>query len=485
MEQPTPRPNPTYPGPVTDLNIRSIFKEANDFIVRELRCGQWTLYAYAIDGLISGGDASEYIFRPITEHLHADTLEELYHQALAGQVYNSVAVPCRDLDAVALKLVNGFCVVLFPRVGAVAFEVKTSVVRSPGAPEVENTVKGAKDAFVETVRINTSLVRRHLRSPDLRVHETQVGRRSLTNVSLVWLEGITDRELVERMKRRLDDIDIDGMLSPSSVEEYITGSRSTAFPLLQYTERTDRFCQGILSGQIGLLVDGLPLGYLAPVDFGALMDSPEDRGRDYVSATCIRLLRYGALLISLLLPGFFIALTTFQHEMIPLPLLRAIIESRQSVPFTTALEVLGLLIAFELLQESGIHLPQAIGQSVSVIGGIVVGTAAVEAKLISPAALITVSIAGVCGFVQPNRDLAEAIRVWRFILAALGAIGGLFGVTVGAIALLIHLSGLKSLGVPYLSPFSEGRTPPVVRPKLKNQKLRPEAFGAEDKRRQK
>lgn len=485
MEQPTPRPNPTYPGPVTDLNIRSIFKEANDFIVRELRCGQWTLYAYAIDGLISGGDASEYIFRPITEHLHADTLEELYHQALAGQVYNSVAVPCRDLDAVALKLVNGFCVVLFPRVGAVAFEVKTSVVRSPGAPEVENTVKGAKDAFVETVRINTSLARRHLRSPDLRIHETQVGRRSLTNVSLVWLEGITDRELVERMKRRLDDIDIDGMLSPSSVEEYITGSRSTAFPLLQYTERTDRFCQGILSGQIGLLVDGLPLGYLAPVDFGALMDSPEDRGRDYVSATCIRLLRYGALLISLLLPGFFIALTTFQHEMIPLPLLRAIIESRQSVPFTTALEVLGLLIAFELLQESGIHLPQAIGQSVSVIGGIVVGTAAVEAKLISPAALITVSIAGVCGFVQPNRDLAEAIRVWRFILAALGAIGGLFGVTVGAIALLIHLSGLKSLGVPYLSPFSEGRTPPVVRPKLKNQKLRPEAFGAEDKRRQK
>lgn len=485
MEQPTPRPNPTYPGPVTDLNIRSIFKEANDFIVRELRCGQWTLYAYAIDGLISGGDASEYIFRPITEHLHADTLEELYHQALAGQVYNSVAVPCRDLDAVALKLVNGFCVVLFPKVGAVAFEVKTSVVRSPGAPEVENTVKGAKDAFVETVRINTSLVRRHLRSPDLRIHETQVGRRSLTNVSLVWLEGITDRELVERMKRRLDDIDIDGMLSPSSVEEYITGSRSTAFPLLQYTERTDRFCQGILSGQIGLLVDGLPLGYLAPVDFGALMDSPEDRGRDYVSATCIRLLRYGALLISLLLPGFFIALTTFQHEMIPLPLLRAIIESRQSVPFTTALEVLGLLIAFELLQESGIHLPQAIGQSVSVIGGIVVGTAAVEAKLISPAALITVSIAGVCGFVQPNRDLAEAIRVWRFILAALGAIGGLFGVTVGAIALLIHLSGLKSLGVPYLSPFSEGRTPPVVRPKLKNQKLRPEAFGAEDKRRQK
>jgi hypothetical protein len=260
------------------------------------------------------------------------------------------------------------------------------------------------------------------------------------------------------------------MLSPSCVEEYVTGSRTTAFPLLQYTERTDRFCQGILGGQVGLLIDGLPLGYLAPVDLGGLMESQEDQSIDYISASCIRVLRYAALLLSLLLPGFFIALSAFHHEMIPLPLLRSIIESRQSVPFSTAVEVLGLLIAFELLQESGIHLPQAVGQSVSVIGGIVVGTAAVEAKLISPAALIAVSIAGVCGFVQPNRDLAEAVRVWRFLLAALGALAGLFGVTVGAIGLLIHLSGLTSLGRAYLAPFSEGEVPDILRSKLKNQK---------------
>jgi hypothetical protein len=287
------------------------------------------------------------------------------------------------------------------------------------------------------------------------------------------------------MQTRLEAIDVDSFLSPSAVEEYVTGSRATAFPLLQYTERPDRFAQGLLDGRVGLLVDGLPLAYLVPVDLGYLLESPEDRSRDYVSASCIRVLRYGALLLSLLLPGFFIALTTFQHEMIPLPLLRAIIESRQDVPFSASLEVLGLLIAFELLQESGIHLPQAIGQSVSVIGGIVVGTAAVEAKLISPAALITVSIAGVCGFVQPNRDLAEAVRVWRFFLAVWGSIGGLFGVTVGGIGLLIHLSGLKSMGVPYLSPFSEGKRPYILRSRLVNQKQRPETFGSWDKRRQK
>ena len=474
----------TYPGPLTDKNIRAIFNETGDFIVRQLQCGQSTLYAYAIDGLISSADASDYIIKPITEHLKGNSMEELYTAALHGSVYNCVANPCEDLDAVALKLVNGFCVVLFPGVGAIAFEVRIGVARSPGAPEVENTVKGPKDAFVETMRINTGLVRRHLRSPDLRFYGAQVGRRSLTNVSVVWLEGITDRELVEKMKNRLSAIDIDGMLSPASVEEYITGSRTTAFPLLQYTERTDRFSQGILNGQVGLLIDGLPQGYLAPVDLGGLMESQEDRGVDYISASCIRVLRYAALLLSLLLPGFFIALSAFHHEMIPLPLLKSIIESRESVPFSTAVEVLGLLVAFELLQESGIHLPQAIGQSVSVIGGIVVGTAAVEAKLISPAALIAVSIAGVCGFVQPNRDLAEAVRVWRFLLAVLGALGGLFGVTVGAIALLIHLSGLTSLERAYLAPFSEGKTPDILRSKLINQKQRPRGLNPKDRRNQ-
>ena len=466
---------------MTDQSIRTRFDGAGDFIARELKCGQWTLFCYAIDGLTSGADTSDYIVKPISERLQGETMQQLYNRALSGVVYNSVADPCPDLDTVCKKLVNGFCVILFPGVGAIAFEVKTGEKRGLSAPEVENTVKGPKDAFVETIRSNTSLLRRHLRTPDLRIFETTVGRRSLTNVSVIWIQGITAPELVDKMKKRLEEIDVDGMLFPSSVEEYITGSRKTAIPLLQYTERTDTFAQGLLDGRVGLLVDGLPLAYLAPVNLGYLMDSPEDRSRDYLSATAVRLLRYIALVLGLLLPSFYILMANHYQWLIPLPLLRAMVESKQAVPFSTVTEVLALLIAFELLQESGIHLPQAIGQSVSTIGGIVVGTAAVDAGLISPVALIVVSIAGVCGFVLPNRDLANAMRLWRFGIVALTAIGGLYGILGGIAILTIHLTGLRSMGRPFLG-IPEGK---FLRERLVNRKWRDRKLKPKDMRNQK
>ena len=296
-----------------------------------------------------------------------------------------------------------------------------------------------------------------------------MGRISPTTVTVASLEGVTDPALVARVIARLETIDAEALLSPAGVEEYLTGSRPTAFPLAQYTERADKLAQGLLEGRVGVLADGLPLGYLLPVCVADFLQTPDDRSTDYPSASFLRVLRYAAALVSLFLPALFIAMTGFDPEMIPLPLLGAIIESKQSVPFPTVFEVLGLLLAFEILQEAGLSMPRSIGQTLSIIGGLVVGTAAVEARLISPSALIVVAAAGICGYTLPGREFSDALRLWRLILAVSASLSGLFGMTAAFLLLLIRLASLESFGRSYLAPFAYVRgADKLVRPRLKD-----------------
>ena len=459
---------------VDGRELASQFENAADFETRKVLCGGQLLTVLFLDGLTSGGDIAEQVVRPLAQMTDEAREEVLFTRALQGGVWCASVKEPESTQQAAELLVNGFCVILFPKSGkALGCEVKTGEKRSPSPPETENTVKGAKDAFTETLRTNTSLVRRHLRTPGLRLTETVIGKRTLTKVTVCWIDRLTDPELPRRMQERLSSIDIDGALSPAAIEEYVTGSRRTAFPLLEYTERTDHFCQGLLDGQVGLLADGLPLGYLAPVGLGRLMRSPEDRATDFFSASMLRLLRYAALGVSLLLPALYAAMAMFHQQMLPTKLLLSIIESKQNVPFSTLLEVLGLLCAFELLQQAGLHLPQAVGTAVSIIGGLVVGTAAVDAKLVSPAALIVTASSGICGFTLPNRELSDAVRLWRFVLTVLAGLWGLFGVTVGLLLLLTELAGLESLGRSYLSPFGRAEVKgALVRPRLVRQKWR-------------
>lgn len=449
-------------APLTDAALRRVFAGAGDFCARPVEAAGRQATLYFIDGLTSGDAIAEQVLRPLSECPPGAELR--------SAVWSATAEPCAELQDALNKLVNGFCVLLTQDGEALACEVKTGEKRGVSEPETESTAKGPRDAFTETVRTNTSLLRRHLRAPELRLYEAAVGTKSRTNVCVASLEGVTDPVLVRRMIERLERIDADGLTTPAAVEEYVTGSRKTPFPLLQHTERTDRFADGLLSGRVGLFVDGLPLGWLAPAELGGLMEAAEDRDTDYVSASLVRVLRYAALLISVLLPGLYVAMAGFHQQMLPTKLLFAIIESKQSVPFPTVLEVLGLLLSFELLQEAGLASPKAVSQPISIIGGLVVGTAAVEAKLISPAALIVVAAAGICGFAIPGKGLADAARLCRLALTLAASLAGLYGMTLASLALLTHLASLESFGQPYLAPFSSLRgAKSLLRGRLKEQ----------------
>ena len=335
--------------------------------------------------------------------------------------------------------------------------MKSPQRRQVSEPKEEKVVKGSKDAFVETIRVNTSLVRRKLRDKRLKIRQMTLGEKSGTIVSVVYRDGFTNKEMVEETCRRLGDIKCEGVITTAVIEENICDDPRSPFPQLISTERPDKFALNILEGRVGILVDGLPLGYLAPGTFSQFMKVPEDESEHFIVASAITVLRYISFFITLLLPGFYVAVAMYHQEMIPTKLMQSMIEAKQSVPFPTAVEVLMMLVAFELLQEAGLRLPSPIGMTVSIIGALIVGQSAVEARVVSPVVVVVIALAGIAGYTMPNQDMASALRLFRFLLTLTAILLGMFGLAVGSALILYHLSGLESFGVPYMTPFAGAR----------------------------
>ncbi len=472
------RPEPEINLPVSLASVEQIFQNCCDFAKKEIQIGlgleSGTLCW--IDGMVRMERVSEYLICPLSR-MPAEPTGGVSRWILSGGAWAMSAKAEEDMDSLCRGLVDG-SVALFLKSGeALTFSLATEEKRSINKPEVESSVKGAKDSFVESLRTNTSLVRRRLRTPFLRVEEQIVGRQSQTPVDLLWVDGITDAHLVDQVRQRLEKIDIDAVLANGNIEEYLAEDGVTAFPQILFTERPDQLCGGLMEGRVAILIDGLPCGYLAPGNIAQFLRTPQDKNYNYVTAMALSLIRWLCLLITLFLPGVYVAMATFHFEMLPTKLMLSIIASKQDVPFGTAVEVLGLLLAFEILQEAGLRLPQNIGQTVSIIGGLVVGQSAVEAKIISPVVIIIVAVAGIAGYTMPNQDFSNALRIWRFMITIAGALAGLFGVCIAGLILAGHLASLESFGVAYLTPFAanpgeqtEGHA--VLRIPLKRTKLR-------------
>ena len=491
-----PRPLPEYKGELTAANIAGIFSGCDDFECRMLRtCAGSGLAAtlYYIDGVTSGADISSLIVAPLTDIFRLGTVKtvrDCIAKIRCGAV-TSCSMHCRTtLDEAVSDLTHGYAVLIFDSGGiALSFESKTSAQRSISEPQSEKSVKGAKDAFVESIRINTSLVRRKLFTPALKVIQTTAGRKSHTTVAILYLDGVADPAYYEELRRRIDQIDIDGMLTTACLEEYIVDNPYSPFPQLIHTERPDKFALNLLEGRVGVIIDGIPLGFLAPVTLSQFMKVPEDNSHNYLTASLLTLLRYTGLFLTILLPGIYVAVALYHQEMIPTKLLISIIDSKQQVPFSTFVEILAMLISFELLQEAGLRLPDPIGQTVSIIGALIVGQSAVEARVVSPIAVIVVALAGIAGYTCPSSDLGSALRIVRLGLVLAAMVGGMFGIMCGLALLLWHLASLESLGVAYLSPVSDGERwamlTALTRLPLQWNKRRDPALHTPDKRSQK
>ncbi len=476
-----PRRAPQYPCLISEQALREIFASCADFETRTLRLGLDPGRAVTIcwlDGVVSARMLTEDVIRPLTSLARlpdAAGERQSLLRILAGAVYNCSAHARETVDEVVDDLTHGCCVLLFDASAqAVSFEARGECVRAVAEPTLEKSIKGAKDAFVETLRVNTALVRRRLCTPRLKLVESGVGRRSATRVALLYLEGAADMAVVERLAQRLDALDVEGLLATGALEEGLVDAPRSPFPQLLHTERPDRFAQYLLEGRVGLLVDGLPIGLAAPVCFADFLRVSGDSYNNYIVASALSLLRFLALGLSMLLPALYVAIALYHQEMIPTRLLLSVVEAKQRVPFSTGLEVVGMLLSFELLQEAGLHLPTPIGDTVSIIGALIVGQSAVEARVVSPIAIIIVAFAGIAGYALPSQDLGAAVRLARLGLVLAAILAGLFGVGAGLCLLLLHLAELDSFGRSYTAPLSDGARFPLARMLLRRPRLEEE-----------
>ena len=359
--------------------------------------------------------------------------------------------------------------------------------RSVGVPETEHVIRGPHEAFNETLRSNTGLLRKAIRNPKLITEMLKIGERNKTDVAVLYLEDLANPRLVEEVKRRIRSIRTDYVGETGILEQFIEDHPFRPIPQVLVTERPDRVASFIMDGKVAILMDGNPNVLIVPTTLFALLHSPEDYYLRAPYGNMVRLLRVVASFLAIVTPGFYVAVTSFHQEMIPTDLLLAVAAARETVPFPTVVEVLLMEFAFEMIREAGVRIPGVIGNTLGIVGALILGQAAVQAGIVSPILIIVVALTGLASFAIPNYSMSFAFRGVRFFFTALAALFGFFGISAGLFVLLTSITGMKSFGVPILSPIGpRTRTGPdiVLRGPVWSMEERPDFLNTLDRRRQ-
>ena len=441
--------------------FRNMFSTCDDVKYRKMKIGKQLkvtcLIAYIEVSLNNTMLESSALGRMIA-YLEQLPEHEINHALNENAVGLSDATPIQTIEDAAMMLLTGSAILF---VDGYAKALKISDKGYPGLDvgesDTEKVVRGSDESFTESEKINTALIRKRIRSTRLKVKEFQVGLRSHTNVARVYIEDLADKNLVKEAHERLNAYEIDGVLDSGVMEQLGEDKWYSPFPQFHSTRRPDRAAMSVLEGKIVILVDNSPVALLLPADLNSFLKTTDDYYNRFYMATFARLLRYVSAFFALTLPGLYLAVTNFHTQILPTPLLLSFQEARIGVPFPAALEVLLMELSFELLREAGVRLPGAMGNTIGIVGGLIIGQSAVEANLVSPIVVIVVAFTALCSFAIPNEEFAFSFRILKFYIIALSAWLGYFGFLVGLFSILIHLARLKSFHMPYLTPFVDAK----------------------------
>lgn len=471
------------------------FCESCDLIVREFSFGKGGCLEAAIiffDGLTNLSMINDNVIKPLMYDSRFSrsitpsgnlSFEELRDELVSFgdlktvETLAEVTEGCLSGDAILL--IDGFD-------RAIDISAKGWDKRAISEPNTETVVRGPREGFIENLRTNTAMIRRKVKSPALKILPIKIGDRSNTKVNIVYIEGIADPALIMEIQRRLNNIKTDAILSAGNVEQYIEDSPSSVFQTIRYSEKPDTIAGKLMEGRAAIVTDGTPFVLTVPMLFIENFQASEDYAVRTSYATSMRILRFIAFFISLFGPALYVALATYHQELLPSTLLITMAASSEGLPFPAALEAAIMMLSFEILKEAGVRMPRPIGQAISIVGALVMGQAAVEAGLVGAPIVIVIAITAVASFAIPFAS--EAVSLLKWFLLILAATMGSYGITLGALAIVIHLASLKSFGTDYLAPFAPFQNADlkdtIIRAPLWAMRTRPRSLNPQDLKRQ-
>lgn len=461
--------------------LKEVFKDANDIIFRKMNLGQSKnidLLLIYVDGMTTKDSISEYAVQNLMQNVDLTNLEKSPGNEIQKAVLQS-SISITEVDILFTlqecvdKMLSGETILFIDTCSsAIMLSSRGWPIRGIQEPAAETLIRGARDGFIETMKINITLIRRRIRDPKLKIKYSQVGTRSKTDIAILYIEDIVNKTVLETVEKRLKNIDIDAVLESSYIEELIEDDTYSPFPQVENTERPDAAASALLEGRVVIAVDNTPTVLMAPATFVTFMQSSEDYYERWMLSCLIRMIRYIALPIVIFLPALYVAVTQFHPNMLPTQLALYVAASRANVPFPPYFEALIMELVMELVREASLRITTPVGSTIGLVSGLVIGSATVEAGLITPIAVIIVALTALSSFAIPSYNFGTSLRMIRFGFIIAASIFGLFGISIGLCILIIHLCTLKSFGVPYLTPFThfierrKDLMDTVIRPKI-------------------
>ncbi|MCQ6560664.1 spore germination protein [Paenibacillus mendelii] len=450
------------PFVVSEHMLQSWFGTCNDVLVQSSYFGKPPANVQVILVYCSGMTETRLIndiILPDLKRVYNQTKfvrkEDVAREAEVQWTELESLTPEFDKKMIIGHVFEGHLLLCFPSLQTIwTIDIANFPSRSPEESATEVSIRGPKDGFVELVTINVALIRKRLRSSSLACEYHLIGERTMTKVAFLYIKDVANPVMIRQVRRKLERMNIESLLSTNQMDELLTDSNLSLFPITGYTGRPDFAVECLLNGRFIVLVDGNPTVLIAPVNLFLLLKSPEDSHLSFLGVNVGRLLRLAGLLLTIFLPGFYIALTVYHMDQVPFPLLATISLGRQGLPMESGLEMFFIMSLMELFREAGVRLPSTIGQTLTVVGGLIIGDAAIRAGIVSPLMIVVTAITVVAGATLVNQVLTSTSILLRFASFIMAATLGMYGFILSIIIFAIYLSGLTSFGVPYLAPVT-------------------------------